>query len=71
MKTIYNHPIISEKGIDYVLLEDYTKLLRIIEEYQTIIEDTKKFVKLLHTGGYISEMDKNNILTRLGGKDER
>ena len=70
MKTIYNHPIISEKGIDYVLLEDYTKLLRMIEEYKTIIEDTKKFVKLLYTGGYISEMSKNNILTRLGGKDE-
>ena len=70
MKTIYNHPIISEKGIDYVLLEDYKKLLRMIEEYQSIIEDTKKFVKLLYTGGYISEMSKNNILTRLGGKDE-
>ncbi|MCI6265844.1 MAG: hypothetical protein MR598_03230 [Erysipelotrichaceae bacterium] len=70
MKTIYNHPITSEKGIDYVLLEDYTKLLRMIEEYQSIIEDTKKFVKLLYTGGYISEMSKNNILTRLGGKDE-
>ena len=69
MKTIYNHPIISEKGIDYVLFEDYTKLLRMIEEYQTIIEDTKKFVKLLYTGEYISEMSKNNILTRLGGKE--
>lgn len=69
MKTIYNHPIISEKGIDYVLFEDYTKLLRMIEEYQTIIEDTKKFVKLLYNGGYISEMSKNNILTRLGGEE--
>lgn len=70
MKTIYNHPIISEKGVDYVLFEDYTRLLRMIEEYQSIIEDTKKFVKLLYTGGYIGEMSKNNILTRLGGKDE-
>lgn len=30
------------------------------------LEDTKNFVKCLYTGGYISEMTKNNILDRLG-----
>lgn len=65
MKTIYGHPIINEKGIDYVLLKDYTKLLRIIEKQQEKTEDTKNFVKLLYKGGYISEATQNNILERL------
>lgn len=65
MKTIYGHPIINEKGIDYVLLEDYTKLLRIIEKQQEKTEDTKNFVKLLYKCGYISEATQNNILERL------
>lgn len=68
MKTIYGHPIFNEKGNDYVFLSDYGKLLRIIEEYQKKIEDTKHFVKVLYSGGYISEMTQNNILERL--KDE-
>lgn len=65
MKTIYGHPIIIEKGTNYVFLEDYGKLLRIIEKYQEQIEDTKNFVKLLYNGGYISEATQNNILERL------
>lgn len=69
MKTIYGHSIFVEKGIDYVLLEDYVKLLKIIEQQQATMEDTKKFVKCLYTGDYISEMTKNNILDRLGGKE--
>lgn len=67
MKTIYGHPIIVEKNTEYVFHNDYIKLLKIIEEQQNQIEDTKKFVSLLYTGGYISEMTKNNILDRLGG----
>lgn len=66
MKTIYGHCIFAEKGIDYVLLKDYVKLLKIIEQQQATMEDTKNFVKCLYTGGYISEMTKNNILDRLG-----
>ena len=68
MKTIYGHPIIIEKGIDYVLFKDYQKLIKIIEEHQLLIEDTKNFVKLMYSGGYISEATKNNIIDRLGGK---
>ena len=55
MKTIYGHPIINEKGIEYVLFKDYVKLLEIIESQQLKIEDTKNFVKLLYKGDYISE----------------
>lgn len=69
MKTIYGHPIINEKGTDYVFFDDYTKLLRIIENQQKEIEDTKNFVKLLYKGGYISEATQNNILERLKESD--
>jgi len=69
MKTIYGHPIINNKGIEYVLFKDYIKLLNIIEKQQEQMEDTKKFVKLLYTGGYISEMTQNNILERLKDSD--
>ena len=65
MKTIYGHPIINEKGIEYVLFKDYVKLLEIIENQQLKIEDTKNFVKLLCKGDYISEATQNNILERL------
>lgn len=65
MKTIYGHHIFNEKGIDYVLLEDYTKLLNIIEKQQESIVDTINFVKLLYKGGYMSESTQNNILERL------
>lgn len=65
MKTIYGHHIFNEKGIDYVLLEDYTKLLNIIEKQQEQMLDTQNFIKCLYTGGYISEMTQNNILERL------
>lgn len=70
MKTIYGHSIISEKGTDYVFLEDYGKLLRIIENQQSKMEDTKKFVKVLYDGGYITEATKNNILERLKDSDD-
>ena len=33
MKTIYGHPIIINKNIEYVLLKDYIKILKIIEEH--------------------------------------
>ena len=69
MKTIYGHPIINEKGTDYVFFEDYIKLLRIIEKQQGQMEDTKNFVRCLYTGGYISEMTQNNILERLKDSD--
>ena len=69
MKTIYGHPIITEKGTDYVFLTDYCKLLRLIEKQQERMEDTKKFVQLLYSGGYISEMTQNNILERLKDSD--
>lgn len=69
MKTIYGHPIISEKGIDYVFFNDYIKLLKIIENQQGKMEDTKDFVKLLYKGGYISEATQNNILERLKDSD--
>lgn len=65
MKTIYGHAIITEKGTEYVFLADYIKLLRLIEQQQEQMEDTKNFVKCLYTGGYISEMAQNNILERL------
>lgn len=65
MKTIYGHSIITEKGTDYVFFKDYVKLLNLIEKQQGIMEDTKKFVKLLYSGGYISEATQNNILERL------
>ena len=65
MKTIYGHPIISDKGIDYVLFKDYQQLLKIIEKYQETTEDVINFVKCLYTGGYISEMSRNNIIERL------
>lgn len=67
MKTIYGHPIINEKGTEYVFLKDYIKILKIIEEQQTLIEDTKTFVKCLYSGGYLSEITQKNILDRLGG----
>ena len=65
MKTIYGHPIINEKGIDYVLFKDYIKLSEMYETQKEKIEDTKNFVKLLYKGGYISEATQNNILERL------
>lgn len=68
MKTIYGHPIINEKGIEYVLFKDYQKIIKIIEEQQLLIEDTKNFVKLMYSGGYISKSTKNNIIDRLGGE---
>ena len=67
MKTIYGHPIINEKGTDYVFFSDYIKLLKIIEKQQEQMEDTKNFVRVLCTGGYMSEMTQNNILERLKG----
>jgi len=67
MKTIYGHPIIINKNIEYVFLKDYIKILKIIEEQQTLIEDTKTFVKCLYSGGYLSKITQNNILDRLGG----
>ena len=65
MKTIYGHWIIKEKGEDLVLFKDYQKLLKIIENQQEAMEDTIKFIKCLYTGGYISEMTKNNIIERI------
>ena len=65
MKTIYGHPIINEKGIDYVLFKDYVKLSDMYENLKDKVEDTKNFVKLLYKGGYISEATQNNILERL------
>lgn len=65
MKTIYGHPIINEKGTEYVFFKDYIKILKIIEEQQALIEDTKTFVKCLHSGGYLSEATQKNILDRL------
>ncbi len=67
MKTIYGHPIINEKGTEYVFLKDYIKILKIIEEQQVLIEDTKQFVKCLYNGGYLSKTTQKNILDRLGG----
>lgn len=67
MKTIYGHPIINEKGTEYVFLKDYIKILKIIEKQQTLIEDTKTFVKCLYSVGYLSKTTQNNILDRLGG----
>lgn len=46
--------------------EEHKKLKKQLEEYKVTTEDTKNFVKCLYTGGYISEMTKNNILDRLG-----
>ena len=46
--------------------EEHKKLKKQLEEYKVTTEDTKDFVKCLYTGGYISEMTKNNILDRLG-----
>lgn len=65
MKTIYGHSIFNEKGTDYVLFKDYTKILKIIEIQQEKIEDTKRFVELLFRGSYITEATQNNILERL------
>ena len=65
MKTLYGHPIIPEKGIEYVLFKDYVKLSEMYEKQKEKIEDTKNFVKLLYKGGYISEATQNNILERL------
>lgn len=67
MKTIYGHPIIINKNIEYVLLKDYIKILKIIEKQQVLIEDTKQFIKCLYNGGYLSKTTKKNILDRLGG----
>ena len=33
------------------------------------MEDTKNFVRVLCTGGYMSEMTQNNILERLKDSD--
>lgn len=65
MKTIYGHPIINEKGIEYVLFKDYVKLSDMYVSLKDKVEDTKNFVKLLYKGGYISEATQNNILERL------
>ena len=65
MKTIYGHPIINEKGTEYVFFKDYQKILKIIENQQGAMEDTIKFVKCLCTGGYISEVTQNNIIERI------
>lgn len=48
------------------LIEENQELKKQLEEYKATMEDTKNFVKCLYTGGYISEMTKNNILDRLG-----
>lgn len=71
MKTIYGHPIINEKGTDYVFFKDYLELIKIIEKQQVQMEDTKHFVKVLYTGDYISEMTQNNILERLSVSDNK
>ena len=65
MKTIYGHCIHNIKKDDYVFFKDYCELLKIIEKQQGQMEDTKKFIKCLYSGGYISEMTQNNILERL------
>lgn len=67
MKTIYGHPIIIDKNTEYVFLKDYIKILKIVEEQQVLIEDTKKFIKCLYSGGYLSKATQKNILDRLGG----
>lgn len=70
MKTIYGHPIINEKGTEYVFFKDYIKILKIIEEQQALIEDTKIFVKCLCDGDYLSKVTQKNILDRLGERNE-
>lgn len=47
-------------------MAEKNELKKQLEEYKATMEDTKNFVKCLYTGGFISEMTKNNILDRLG-----